>query len=130
MRRILVPSLLVGSMLFPVAAVAHQTKADASLSTATYRVSTGVIAPVVLETGQITVPQGETLETIPGDGQVGLTLTVDRNGLPRNIQVLKGLDPSWDASVVEAVEQFRFRPATMDNEPIAVPLNLTVTIAR
>ncbi len=130
MRRNLVPALLLGSMLFPVAAVASQTKADATFSTATVRVSTGVVAPVVLDTAQITVPEDLSLASIPGNGQVGLTLTVDKFGAPHNIQVVKPLDAQWDASVVEAVEQFRFRPATIDNQPIGVQMNLTVTIAR
>jgi len=130
MRRNLLPALLLGSMLFPVAAVASQTKADASLSTPNFRVSTGVVAPAVLDTAQVAVPEGASLESIPAGAQVGLTLTVDRNGLPRNIQVVKSLSPYWDASVVNAVSQFRFRPGTIDNKPIPVDVNLTVTIAR
>ena len=130
MRRNLIPALLLGSMLFPVAAVASQTKADASLSTPNLRVSTGVVAPAVLDTVQVTVPQDASFQSIPAGAQVGLTLTVDQNGRPRNIQVVKPLNAYWDASVVNAVSHFRFRPGTIDNKPIPVNVNLTVTIAQ
>jgi hypothetical protein len=32
--------------------------------------------------------------------------------------------------VVDAVRKFRFRPATLDNQAIQIPLNLTVTVQR
>jgi len=130
MRASLVSTLLLGSILFPVAAVASQTKADASLSTTNLRVSTGVVAPAILRTTQVTVPQGVAYSDIPEGAQVGLLLTVDKNGAPEDIQVVRSLNASWDASVVSAVRQFRFRPGTIDNQPIPVDVNLTVTIAR
>ncbi|HUB00536.1 MAG TPA: TonB family protein [Terracidiphilus sp.] len=130
MRTSLVSTLLLGSILFPVAAVASQTKADASLSTTNLRVSTGVVAPAILRTTQVTVPQGVAYSDIPEGAQVGLLLTVDKNGAPEDIQVVRSLNASWDASVVSAVRQFRFRPGTIDNQPIPVDVNLTVTIAR
>ena len=130
MRRNLVPALVLSSMLFPVAAVASQANAGASLSTTNLRVSTGVVAPRVIDTAQVAIPQGTNFSSIPVGAQVGLTLVVDQYGVPHNIQVVRSLNPTWDASVVEAVRQFRFRPGTIDNKPIPVDMNLTVTIAR
>jgi len=130
MRRILVPGLLVASLILPVAAVASQTKADASLQTTNLRVSTGVKAPALVQSVDVAVPQNTVYATIPVGSQVELSLTVDRNGLPQNIQVVKSLNPDRDANVVAAVRQFRFRPGTMDHMPIPVNVNLTVTIGK
>lgn len=130
MRRNVVSVLLLGSMLFPVAAVASQTKTDASLTTPNLRVSTGVVAPSIVETAAIAVPQGMISDAVPAGAQVGLSLTVDQNGVPQNIQVVRSLNQAWDASVVDAVRQFRFRPGTIDRKPIPVDVNLTVNITR
>ena len=50
----------------------------------------------------------------PADAQVGLSLTVDQNGRPQNIQVIKSLTPFWDARVIDAVSKFHFRAGTID----------------
>ena len=130
MRRNIAPTLLLCSMLFPVAAVASQPPADASVTTSNLRVSTGVTAPAILETANVSIPQGTTLEAFPVGAQVGLTLTVDQNGVPQDIQVVKSLNHAWDANVIDAVRQFRFSPGSIDNRPIPVKLNLTVTITQ
>ena len=129
MRRKLVPALLLGSMFFPVAAVASQPP-TASVSTDNLRVSTGVTAPAILETATIAIPQGASLKPIPAGARIGLSLTVDQNGVPQNIRVVNSNYHDWDANVIEAVRQFRFRPGYMDNQPIPVDMNLTVIIAR
>jgi TonB family protein len=129
MRRKLAPALALCSMLVPVAAVASQASTGAAI-TANLRVSTGVKAPTILDTAQIALPQGMTLDALPSNAQVGLALTVDRNGVPENIRVVKSLTPSLDASVVEAVRHFHFRAGSIDNQPVPVDLNLTVTITR
>lgn len=129
MRRKLAPALALCSMLVPVAAVASQASTGAAI-TSNLRVSTGVKAPAILDTAEIALPQGSRLDSLPVGAQVGLTLTVDQYGVPQNIRVVKSLSPSLDASVVEAVRHFRFRPGSMDNKPVPVDLNLTVTISR
>ena len=129
MRRILATSILLPSLFLPAAAKASTPVNDASAPTP-MRVSTGVIAPTILDTTlSISLPTGFTTSDIPSGAQVGLTLTVDQNGKPRDIHVVKSLGPFWDARVVEAVSNFRFRPGTIDNQPIPVDMNLTVNIA-
>lgn len=128
MRRTLVPGLLLSTLFLPFAAVATQPQADASPITGNLRVSTGVIAPTIVSAVQITMPEGVAPAAVPAGAQVGLLLTVDRNGQPQNIRVVRSLNPAWDASVVSAVRQFRFHPGSIDNQPIAMDLNLTVNI--
>ena len=56
-------------------------------------------------------------------------LNVDENGNAQNVQVIKSPSPVLDAPVAAAVRQFRFRPATLDNQPVATDLTLTVVVA-
>ena len=130
MRRILATSLLLPSLFLPAAAKASQPMDDATAPTPNVRVSTGVTAPKLLGTPYLDLPSNLAEEFVPGNAQVGLTLTVDENGRPENIQVVKSLNPLWDASVVDAVRHFRFKPGTVSDQPTAVDLNLTVNIAR
>jgi hypothetical protein len=130
MRRILATSLLLSSLTFPAAAKAGTPVDDASAPTPA-RVSTGVVAPMILDsTLSLSLPAGFTVSDIPADAQVGLSLTVDQNGNPQDIHVVKSLSPFWDARVVDAVSHSHFRPGTIDNQHTPVDLNLTVNIAR
>jgi TonB family protein len=52
-------------------------------------------------------------------GAVILTLTVDHEGLPQNIQVKKSLYPSLDQSAIEAARKMRFLPALKDGQPVS-----------
>jgi TonB family protein len=78
----------------------------------------------------LSLPQGFAFDLIPSDAQVELSLTVNAKGQPENIQVVKSCSPFVDARVVETVSQFHFRPGTIDNQPTAIDLNLTVNVAR
>jgi TonB family protein len=70
------------------------------------------------------------MQPIPGDAQVGVSFTVDAKGRPQNVQVTKSLNPLWDARVVDAVREFRYRPGTVSKQPVAVDMNLTINLAR
>jgi TonB family protein len=121
---------MLPSLLIPAVASASQPVDDASASTPKVRVSTGVISPELLDSANVTVPAGFGNQIVPGDGQVALSLTIDEKGHPENIQVTKSLNPLWDARVVDAVRQFRYRPGTVSNSPVPVDMNLTVNIVR
>src|SRR5260370_31727315 len=53
-------------------------------------------------------------------GTVVLTLTVDHEGLPQNIQIKKSLYPSLDQSAIEAARRMRFEPAIKDGQPVSM----------
>lgn len=129
MRRILVASLLLPSLFLPAAAKASTPVDDASAPTPV-RISTGVIAPVLLDSPNLSLPDGYSLDMIPADAQVQLSLTVNEKGEPENIHVVKSFSPFIDARVVDTVSQLHFRPGTVDNQPTSVDLNLTVNVSR
>jgi TonB family protein len=128
MRHILATSLLLPSLLLPAAVKASTPVDDTSAPTPKVRVSTGVTAPE-LDTNHLSIPINADRDQIPGDAEVGLSLTVDENGNPQNVKVVRSLDPLWDARVVEAVSRAHFKPGTIDSQPTPVDLNLTVNIA-
>jgi TonB family protein len=129
MRRVLAVSLLLPSLFLPAVAKASTPVDDATAPTPV-RISTGVIAPVLLSSPVLSLPMGFSFDLIPADAQVQLSLTVDAKGQPQNIQVVKSFSPFIDARVIETVSQFHFRPGTIDNQPTAVDLNLTINVAR
>jgi hypothetical protein len=129
MRHILTASLVLSSLVLPAAAFAKQP-ADDVTSTSAPRISTGVVAPSLIDAADLDLPQGLPTDAIPADAQVGLSMVVDQNGQPQDIHVVKGINPFWDARVVEAVSKFRYHPGSIDSQTIPVDLNLTVNITR
>jgi hypothetical protein len=129
MRRILAASLLLPSLFLPAVASASTPVDDATAPTPV-RVSTGVIAPVLLGSPVLSLPMGFSFDLVPSDAHVQLSLTVDEKGNPQNIHVVKSFSPFVDSRVIETVSEFHFRPGTIDNQPTAVDLNLTVNVAR
>jgi protein TonB len=59
-------------------------------------------------------------------GTVVVTVTIDHNGTPRNIRVVRGLDFGLSGKAVEAVEQWRFEPGTKDGRPAAIDATIEV----
>lgn len=53
-------------------------------------------------------------------------VTVDTNGVPQNIRVVRSLDPELDSNAVEAVKHWRFKAALRDGK---VPIPVEGTIA-
>lgn len=129
MRRILAATLLLPSLFLPAAAKASTPEHDASAPTPV-RISTGVTAPVLLSSPVLSLPGDFSFDLIPSNAQVRLSLTVNAKGEPENIQVVKSFSPYVDARIIDTVSQFHFRPGTVDNQPQAVDLNLTVNVTR
>ena len=59
-------------------------------------------------------------------GIVLVNLIVDQNGNPQNVHVLRGVGMGLDQKAVEAVKQYKFRPAKEGGKPVAVELNVQV----
>ncbi len=129
MRRILAISSLLSSLVLPAAAFASTPVDDASAPTP-IRVSSGVTQPVLVNSAFLDIPSGYSADIIPPDAQVSLSLTINEKGQPENIQVTKSFSKFWDARVIETVREFHFKPATVDNQPTPVDMNLVVNIAR
>lgn len=60
-------------------------------------------------------------------GSVLLWLVVGPNGRPRNLRVQRSLGMGLDEKALEAVSQWRFQPATLNGQPVAVQINVEVS---
>jgi len=126
MRRILAASILLTPMLFTAAASASQPAIDdATASTPSRPISTGVIPAHVLYSPNIELPT-----SISSNLQFVVQLNVDEFGKPHDVLVINSVNPDLNSTVATAVRQFRFRPATLDNQAVAVPLTLTLVVRR
>jgi TonB family protein len=53
-----------------------------------------------------------------------LQLSIDANGVPKNILVLRSAGPDLDANAIEAAKRYRFLPAMHEGKPVAVSINI------
>jgi len=60
----------------------------------------------------------------PIEGTVVLSAAVDENGVPRNIQLVKSLDPGLDQNAIAAVQKWKFKPWIKDGKPQTVPVTV------
>jgi periplasmic protein TonB len=55
-----------------------------------------------------------------------VSLVVDAQGNPQRVQVVRHLGMGLDEKAVEAVKQYRFKPATLQGKPVPVEVNIEV----
>ena len=88
------------------------------------RVGGGVSAPVVLSAPE---PQFSQQARDAGvGGTVLVYLQVDPQGLPNKVRVLRGIGMGLDEAAVEAVRQYRFKPAMENGVAVTVEMNVQV----
>lgn len=84
----------------------------------------GVSAPIVIHS----VEPEFTSEARSANfqGSVSIQLIVDGQGNPQNVHVVRHLGMGLDEKAVQAVRQYKFRPAMYEGHPVAVQLVIDV----
>lgn len=59
-------------------------------------------------------------------GTVVVGLIVDTNGVPQNLHVIRGVGHGLDEKALEAIRQYRFRPAMENGKPVPVRVNVEI----
>jgi len=59
-------------------------------------------------------------------GVVVISLIVDAQGNPQHVRVVRQLGMGLDEKAVEAVKQYKFKPALMQGKPVPVEINIEV----
>jgi TonB family protein len=59
-------------------------------------------------------------------GVVTVNMIVNTKGVPESVHVIRGVGMGLDERAVEAVEQYRFKPAMQDGKPVSVEVNVEV----
>lgn len=84
----------------------------------------GVSAPAVIHSVE---PEfTEQARQADFQGTVALQLIVDAQGNPQNVRVTKPLGMGLDEKAIEAVRQYKFRPAMYQGHPVAVQIVVDV----
>jgi TonB family protein len=111
-----------GTFLDPGPQIAEE---DLSPSDGTYHVVGGVSRPQLIKK----VEPSWTEETLQAgvSGLVLVSLSVDADGIPRDLSVTRKLGYGFDEKALEAVRRWRFRPGMKNGAPVAVR-NLTVAV--
>jgi TonB family protein len=86
-------------------------------------------APTVTRSARIQLTQQE-LAASPELTFVTVSGTVDQYGFPRELTVTQSAGKAVDRKALAAVSGFRFKPATIDNQPVAAALTISIQIAK
>jgi protein TonB len=88
------------------------------------KIGGGVSTPVVIY--QVEPEFSEEARKAKFMGVVLVNLIVGSDGLPKNVHVLQGVGMGLNEKAVEAVRQYRFKPAMENGKPVPVELNVEV----
>jgi TonB family protein len=88
------------------------------------RVGGDVRAPVLIE--KVEPSYTEEARKARISGIVIVEAVIGRDGLVKNVHVLKPLPFGLDQAAVDAVKQWTFKPGTLEGKPVDVLFNLTV----
>jgi protein TonB len=94
-----------------------------------YKVGGDVSAPVLIYS--VEPKMSEEARHAHVKGNVGVKSNIDKNGNPTHVRVVHGIGPNGvglglDESAVEAVRQYKFKPALKNGKPVMVELNIEV----
>ena len=88
------------------------------------RIGGGVSAPILIH--QVDPEFSEEARKAKYQGNVLVNLVVDANGNPQRIRVIRPLGMGLDEKAMEAVRQYKFKPAMENGKPVPVELNVDV----
>jgi TonB family protein len=144
MRRIIVSTLFLSTVLLhaqtgtkgqSATLVAHNDAANSlaaqpvtDVSTASHarRVSTGVTWPKLISEPSLSVSAADFPTTDLATQHMVVSLRVDESGAPQNVRLVKSVNQTVDERVLDAVRQYRFVPGKLDDQNVAVDVNLLV----
>ena len=108
----------------PAPGQAAEALPQAPPAPAVMHVGGDVKAPVLVHSAEPEFPENYRKKHF--NGNVQLYLWVDENGNPTHVRVIKGLGPAFDGSALKAVQQYKFKPATLNGKPVGVDLYIDV----
>ena len=76
------------------------------------------------------VPQYQPLPRVNGTGTARLTLIVGTNGRVSDVNIERTLPGGNTPALIRAVQQWRFRPATENGEPVSAPYTVEIQFGR
>jgi TonB family protein len=89
-----------------------------------YKIGGGVGAPIPIS--RLEPEYTEQARAAKWQGAVLLQVTIDENGVPQDIQVIRPLGMGLDQKAIEAVQKWRFKPSLLNGKPVAVSASIEV----
>jgi TonB family protein len=89
-----------------------------------YLIGNGVSGPVPLKIGEAEF--SDEARRAKYQGICIVSVIIDAEGKPRNLHVVRGLGMGLDEKAMEAVSQYRFKPAKKDGVPVPVSIKIEV----
>jgi TonB family protein len=86
-------------------------------------IPTRISAPVVIHS--VEAEYSEEAQRARYQGMCLISLIVDTQGIPQNIRVMRPLGMGLDEKAVEAIRQYKFKPAMRDGK---TPVPVTIAI--
>jgi protein TonB len=107
--------------------LARLSSVEVAMPTGGPVVSQGVVEPVLIHRVDPNYPMQARTQRI--SGRVTLATTIGKDGLVRNISLVSG-SPILAESAKIAVRQWRYRPGTLNGNPIEIPKEITFVFAQ
>ena len=73
------------------------------------------------------VPQSQPLHGITGTGTAKLSLLIGADGRVKEVDIMRPLAGGNTAQLLRSVQQWRFKPATENGEPVAAPYTVEIS---
>jgi len=99
---------------------------DATLRAPARRVSTGIVAPKLISTPVVSVATTDFPTQDLAIEHVVVGFRVDEYGVPQNVHLVKSVNQAVDARILAAVRAYRYEPAKLDGQNVAIDVNLNV----
>jgi len=88
------------------------------------RIGGGVSAPILIH--EVEPEFSEEARKAKAQGNVLVNLWVGADGVPSHVRVVRGVGMGLDEKAIEAVKQYKFKPAMESGKPVTVELNVEV----
>ena len=95
-----------------------------------YTIGGNVSAPQLIYQKDPEFPASAQNEPASFKGSCLLSLVVDRSGVPRDVHIIRSLRKDFDGSAIDAVRQYRFKPAQLSGKPVAVKVSIDVNFQK
>ena len=107
--------------------VAPNAVDNAAASSAIVPTST-LLAPRLIKWTNVTEDRSWQVAGPDHQRTFAVSMTVTESGVPTDLKIVDSEDPRLNRSVLDAVANYRFTPASLDSRPTSVPLMLTVRV--
>jgi TonB family protein len=104
----------------------HDMEAALQNASGVFRVGGGVAAPTVLLKSDPEYTEEARLAKI--SGTVLISVVVDVDGVPKEIELVRGIGFGLDEKAAQTIAAWRFRPGTKDGQPVPVKAQIEINL--